>query len=205
MAAGEGEVHVSLLEVVRRCNAFVDAPGSSRPTCRPFRIDGMHVGFVRSVRAAPPCVRRYPDQLAHGRPEVALALAERPDVFVVEDGQVTLTAALQTEAARSVAVAAVLAGWRASGRFATALRGWRDELYPVVLGGSVLHAPVVLQMERAAVGLFGVTSYGVHINGYVRRADGTLCLWIARRSATKPTWPNYLDNFVRGVAPCPRK
>lgn len=40
-------------------------------------------------------------------------------------------------------------------------------------------------------------AYGVHINGYVVGAQGQR-LWLARRSASKPTWPGMLDHIVAG-------
>jgi hypothetical protein len=43
--------------------------------------------------------------------------------------------------------------------------------------------------------LFGAISYGVHINGYTYK-DNQLMMWIARRSPTKQTYPNMLDNMV---------
>lgn len=39
--------------------------------------------------------------------------------------------------------------------------------------------------------------YGVHINGYSQSDDGELSMWLARRSATKQTYPGLLDNLVR--------
>lgn len=52
-------------------------------------------------------------------------------------------------------------------------------------------------LERAAAPLFGIIGFGVHVNGYTRDADGTMSIWVARRSMTKQTWPGYIDNFVR--------
>jgi 8-oxo-dGTP pyrophosphatase MutT (NUDIX family) len=52
-------------------------------------------------------------------------------------------------------------------------------------------------MERAAIPLFGVRAYGVHMSGYVRR-DGQYHMWIGRRSRHKPTYPGLLDNTVAG-------
>jgi len=37
----------------------------------------------------------------------------------------------------------------------------------------------------------------VHINGYVVR-DGQISLWVAKRAATKQTWPSLLDHIVAG-------
>jgi hypothetical protein len=43
-------------------------------------------------------------------------------------------------------------------------------------------------LERAACGLFGVVTFGVHINGYVEREGGEISVWVPRRSATKQTF-----------------
>jgi hypothetical protein len=42
----------------------------------------------------------------------------------------------------------------------------------------------------------GVCNRGV--NGYVGGADGSKKLWVARRSASKQTWPGRLDHIVAG-------
>lgn len=47
-----------------------------------------------------------------------------------------------------------------------------------------------------SVGLFGVKRYGVHINGYTVSDSGEVSMWLARRSATKQTYPGLLDNLV---------
>ena len=54
-----------------------------------------------------------------------------------------------------------------------------------------------MSIERAGACLFGIRSYGCHINGYVKK-EGQFYLWIARRSKNKQTYPNMLDNFVIG-------
>ena len=58
-----------------------------------------------------------------------------------------------------------------------------------------------LVLERAAVPLFGITAYGVHMNGYVTGEDGTQRMWVARRSLSKPTGPGKLDQLVAGGQP----
>lgn len=78
------------------------------------------------------------------------------------------------------------------------ITGWRDELYPVLTS---FDAEPVLLMERAASVYFGIKAYGVHVNGYVEREDGGMDMWVARRSATKPTWPGKLDHIVAGGQP----
>jgi 8-oxo-dGTP pyrophosphatase MutT (NUDIX family) len=76
--------------------------------------------------------------------------------------------------------------------------GWRDERYPV---SSAWGEAPLLQMERAAVPLFGVTAYGVHINGFVNAPGGEPQMWVARRAMTKPTGPGKLDQVVAGGQP----
>lgn len=42
---------------------------------------------------------------------------------------------------------------------------------------------------------------GVHVNGLVSDGDG-LHIWVARRSASKPTWPGKLDHLAAGGQVC---
>ncbi|KAJ9078751.1 hypothetical protein DSO57_1003609 [Entomophthora muscae] len=57
--------------------------------------------------------------------------------------------------------------------------------------------PSLLSVRR--VGLLGWLQFGVHVNGYTHDSQtGELKLWVARRSPTKATWPNYLDNTCAG-------
>ena len=44
--------------------------------------------------------------------------------------------------------------------------------------------------------MFGLRQYGVDINGYVNDPEKGLCVWMQRRSVSKPTWPGKWDNFV---------
>ncbi|GJP36356.1 hypothetical protein CLOM_g20871 [Closterium sp. NIES-68] len=108
-------------------------------------------------------------------------------------------------AQRTEAVGGVLQRLREEG----VITGWRDELYPV---GSSFHAPPAFLIERAAAPLFGTKAYGVHMNGYVllppssdpsskHPASPSLHLWVARRSPSKPTFPNQLDHLVAGGQP----
>ncbi|KAL8280410.1 hypothetical protein RQP46_007058 [Phenoliferia psychrophenolica] len=101
----------------------------------------------------------------------------------------------------------VARGWHMDGRFSDQLGGWRNEEYaiygphpafdknaePKLPGGNF-----VFSMERAACALFGVATYGVHCTAYIEEPDEPLKIWVPRRSATKPTWPSYLDNTVAG-------
>ena len=148
---------------------------------RPWIVDGERVGEIG--------------------PNMAALLAEsHADVFAVAPDAVTLAGTLARAPAeeRAQAVDGVLRRLRDGG----VVRGWRDEAYPVAPQGRSWPVPrPALQMERAAVPLFGVRAYGVHMNGYVRHGDGGLSMWVARRSRTKDTYPGLLDNTVAGGQP----
>ena len=141
---------------------------------RPFRIAGVRVGFVKA-------------------PFVDV-LAGFPDVFVVRETGVELAAHLDSFEARTEAVDAAL---RAIDRAGGIVAPWREERLPVAENfGS---KPLML-MERAAVPLFGVRGYGVHLNGLVHCGDETR-MWVARRSADRGVEPGKLDQLVAGGQP----
>ncbi|HEX9703580.1 MAG TPA: DUF4743 domain-containing protein, partial [Rhodospirillales bacterium] len=113
--------------------------------------------------------------------------------FRVSDAAVDLAPELAGHDRRTQAMADVLARLRDDGM----IKGWRDEPYPVATRFS---APALFVMERAAVPLFGVKGYGVHVNGYVVDGGGVR-MWVGRRSLTKPTGPGKLDQMVAGGQP----
>lgn len=131
----------------------------------------------------------------------AQKLVSLSDVFWLQDSSqaaadhppaLTLAPQYTTTEARTQAVAGVLSELRHEHGL---LSGWRDELYPVT---PAFDAEPLLLIERAAAPYFGIRAYGVHINGYVVQADGSKALWVARRSASKQTWPGKLDHIVAG-------
>lgn len=140
---------------------------------RPLVVDGREVGLIED------------------------ALAERlrafPDVFGVDEDRIEFVPGLDGFESRTEAVHGVLLDMKANGEIA----GWRDEPYPVAERFS---APVLFNMERAAVPLFGVRAYGVHLNGFVEK-DGRLYMWVGKRSLAKPTGPGKLDQMVAGGQP----
>jgi len=138
----------------------------------PFRVDADDVGLIA--------------------PAFAARLEEFADVFGVSADAVVLSPALRGFEARTAAVAQVLAELVRRGH----IPGWRDEAYRV--GRSFAEPPLFL-MERAAVPLFGVRAYGVHVNGIVAGAKAKM--WIGRRSLTKSTAPGKLDQLVAGGQP----
>jgi 8-oxo-dGTP pyrophosphatase MutT (NUDIX family) len=119
-----------------------------------------------------------------------------PEVFHMVDTRVQLVEKVRLMSLhdRSNAVAIPLEQLHKEG----IITGWRDEMYPVLTS---FHAEPVLLMERSASVYFGIKAYGVHVNGYVENEDGSLDMWVARRSSSKPTWPGKLDHIVAGGQP----
>lgn len=144
----------------------------------PFAIAGERLGFVR--------------------PAFAEQLVRWPEVFAMSGAGISLAPSLNQSRtgvqARTEAVEQVCLELERGG----VIRGWRDERYPVC---SRWGAPPAMLLERAAVPLFGVTAYGVHLNGYVRGVDGRPRMWVGKRSMSKPTGPGKLDQIVAGGQP----
>lgn len=126
-------------------------------------------------------------------PQFAQRLLAVGNVFQRAGDAVRLNAALDTAELRNNAIAAVMEELRSEG----VITGWRDELFPV--SASFIEPPSFL-VERAAAPLLGVRAYGVHVNGLVRRGPEEL-LWVARRSASKSTFPLMLDHLIAGGLP----
>eukprot|EP00835_Amoeboradix_gromovi_P004057 NODE_296_length_11478_cov_0.345197.p4 type:complete len:283 gc:universal NODE_296_length_11478_cov_0.345197:1131-283(-) len=89
----------------------------------------------------------------------------------------------------------LLEEWRRAFIF-PCLQGWRDEKYPIYIANK----NQIGTLERSGCGLFGISTYGVHVNGYTTE-NGDVKMWIARRSISKQTWPGYLDQMVAGGIP----
>ncbi len=133
------------------------------------------------------------DQAGYIRHDFADTLRRWPDVFHVTDDAVRLDPQLDSFETRSEAIAEPIRTLADEGVFT----GWRGEIYPAK---PHWHAPPLMQLERAACPYFGIRAYGVHLNGYVRKADG-LYMWVARRARDKATFPGQLDNMVAGGQP----
>uniref|UniRef100_A0A3Q3WQ81 Nudix hydrolase domain-containing protein n=1 Tax=Mola mola TaxID=94237 RepID=A0A3Q3WQ81_MOLML len=163
-----------ILKLLRQMNSFY-LPGSCRTDCFRFEIDGAQVGWIP--------------------PHVAPLLTRYPEVFSPpQDGAVTLCPSLDSYERRSEGVDAILQTVRRECSLSS-LEGWRDERYSVMPKFS---DPPLMWMERAATCLFGVKRYGVHVNGYTVSDSGEVSMWLARRSATKQTYPGLLDNVAAG-------
>jgi hypothetical protein len=165
-----------MLEVVRRCDRFNHR--KSTGDCMAFHVGGEQYGVVRN--------------------DSWRELSKFSSVFSVDEQQrcVKLTDQLQSPHERTEKVNKVLIELRENQVFHS-LKGWRNEMYPVVKS---LHSTPIFLVERAAAGLFGIKQYGCHLNGYVYQ-DKYVSMWISRRSVNKPTFPGKLDNLAAGGLP----
>jgi hypothetical protein len=139
----------------------------------PFVVDGITVGHVR---------KSLIDGLGRFR-----------NIFVVRPDSIAMASDLRSPADRTAAMAFVVNALVDEG----VVKGVRNERYPVA---TAFGDDPMLEMERAAVPLFGVRAFGIHLNGYVRSGNDTL-IWVARRSMNKPTYPGKLDQLVAGGQP----
>lgn len=137
---------------------------------RRFEVNGNHIGFVRQ--------------------DMADAVRPYADVFAVSDRAVVLNSRLRTFEERTKIVDAVLRSIKSKG----IMSPWRDEPYAVT---PAFGAQALFAMERAAIPLFGIRAYGVHMSGYVRKS-GRIFMWVGQRSRNKHTYPGLLDNTVAG-------
>jgi len=135
-------------------------------------------------------------RVGHVRTEVAEVLRDWPTVFRVTPAVVEIhpELAVEPEPVRTQAVAEVT---RALHRAGMTARHWWGELYAVNM---YFGEPPWFLLERGAIQSFGVCGYGVHLNGFVRTAEG-LKMWIGRRAMDKPSAPGKLDQLVAGGQP----
>jgi 8-oxo-dGTP pyrophosphatase MutT (NUDIX family) len=115
-----------------------------------------------------------------------------PHWLTLHDTGVTLHAA---PAERAEALLTINDALRADGLIVA----WRDELFPLF---DTKGRALGVSMERAATRFWGTLTLGAHCNGYIADARGRPAqMWIARRSPTKATDPNRLDNLIGGGVP----
>jgi hypothetical protein len=173
----------SLLDVVRSCDKF------------PYDID---VNSTEEVHHATP-ILLGPHTVGHVLPKVLSALLEYNKTFqdkkpfLITEKYVTFADDINTPELRTSTVKTLMDTWREEKKFQV-LAGWRNELYPVY-GDARQPDNVAFVMERAATPLFGISTFGVHVNGYVYK-EGEIHMWVAKRSKTKQTYPGLWDNTV---------
>jgi 8-oxo-dGTP pyrophosphatase MutT (NUDIX family) len=140
---------------------------------RPFRIGDDRVGWVRD--------------------DLAERLARFADHLTVTADGVTLNPGLRGFDARTAAMAEIVEALVADG----VIPKLRGEAYPVVTRWA---ADALAKIDRAAVPYFGLRSFGIHVNGFVRKPDG-LHLWVGKRAADRGVAPGKFDHLVAGGQP----
>ncbi|EPQ30340.1 uncharacterized protein PFL1_01866 [Pseudozyma flocculosa PF-1] len=194
LAEGEQPSFLDILHQCHNCDPWAD------DSLHPFVLDGVQIGFLRPevLRA---CEQDIAWRRKEGKPAVLLV-----GLFGGDGGRggkqpkkaITFDAAVSSADARTAGMASVTERWRDLGLFPDPLEGWRNELYAVYgapsSSSSRRRNEIAFKLERAACALFGVATFGVHLTAYTPSYQ----IWVPRRSATKSTWPGYLDNSVAG-------
>jgi thiamine pyrophosphokinase len=124
--------------------------------------------------------------------DLARWLAFRPRDFHFDGQGVAMAGRLRAPGARSEALAEAVAALAAQGALTR-----RNEAFDL---RATPEGPVLAKLDRGAMPAFGAISQGVHLNGFLRRADG-LHLWCAWRARGRPVAPGLLDNVVAGGIP----
>lgn len=147
---------------------------------------GTLIGYTRrSVIDA--LERDFPDHIGIWNPPRGYQYA------VERDAQLFLDVEESVEAL-TLAINQVAETWREAKTFSV-LEGWRNERYTIY---NERREPL-FHLERAACALFGVVTYGAHLNVYIPATqDAPMRMWCPRRSSTKATFPGMLDNSVAG-------
>ena len=140
----------------------------------PVQAGGAHVGWIR------PAIAR--SLQAHGGP------------LRCENGTARVLAPEEDFAGRSAALDHLVGILVEQGQ----LPKRHGELYPVVTHWG--REPLAV-LDRAAAAIFGIRAFGLHVNGYVRKAGGGMALWVARRAHDRLVEPGKLDNIIAGGQP----
>jgi len=163
---------LSFLDRINACN------NASRDAFRPFRVEDQTVGYLSNNF-------------------IEILKIRGDGAFLITDTAVELDPKLKNAAMRTDRLDQVMRDLAA----ADFITGWREELFgvyaPTDMPGK---AAPLFHLERAAIPLFGVRAFGVHMTGYVKKPDG-LYIWVARRARNKPTYPGMWDNTVAGGMP----
>ncbi|CAI2184228.1 8575_t:CDS:2 [Funneliformis geosporum] len=179
----------SFFDIVDKCDTYPYPDSASSETLNnniPFLLDNdIKVGLL--LPSTVKVLTEYNNRL------------KKPKPFIIENKFVKFASHLNTFELRTEVVKKLFDKWREEKTF-PALSGWRDELYPIY-GDPNNPSGVAFVMERCATPLFGVLTFGVHLNGFIRTDQGELKMWVAKRAKTKPTWPGWLDNTVAGGIP----
>ena len=82
---------------------------------------------------------------------------------------------------------------------------WAEEICGMKLNENYavrakIGSPNLMTIDRGASAHLGIITTGFHLNGFLTNKD-QLKMWVAKRSATRGTFPGQLDNVVAGGQP----
>lgn len=121
-------------------------------------------------------------------------LVAHPEVFQCRQTDISLAVGLVGFEDRSAEIANVVRKLTSDGVIP---RG-DLEYYPAAAS---FGAPPLFKIDRAAIQFFGISAYGVHVNGFVLDVDGGISMWIGRRGNSVRICAGMLDNMVAGGQP----
>ncbi|KAL8612521.1 hypothetical protein ACOMHN_053775 [Nucella lapillus] len=171
-------------KLARKCNSFFNE-GSSRKSCVGFFIGDAQVGLIRPEFL--PKFQKFP--------EVFDVVGKEPQAQDKRPAGVYVSQSFKTAEERSAAVNSAMEKLRDESNDLVTLRGWHDEKYKVATSFS---GETLMEVERNAAPLFGVVTYGTHINGYTYNDSGEMLMWLGKREAKKSTYPGMYDNLCAG-------
>ncbi|ORY02116.1 hypothetical protein K493DRAFT_312188 [Basidiobolus meristosporus CBS 931.73] len=173
-------------------NSYLDILHSIDPVANedlkayaPFIVDGIKVGLLE-------------EKVCQKILEYGHLVDNQLLVTSNEEGQayVTFSASVTDSNNRTKILKTLTEAWREAAEFNT-LAGWRGELF-AIHGDPNDPRGFFFELERSASPIFGIGTYGSHLNGLVRTENKLPKVWIGQRAASKQTWPNFLDNTVGG-------
>lgn len=157
-------------------------------------------GFIRHIEACNPPINEVfvplqigSDTVGWLRPAVVDYLGQWPEYFAVQGQSLVLAERLDHFQARTQVFQQVVEQMAAD----TLVNPPINENYPVTADE---RENALCTVDRVAASIFGLRSFGQHLNAYVVKKD-QLFMWIAKRSADRLIFPGFLDNMVAGGLP----
>ncbi|OMH85865.1 hypothetical protein AX774_g580 [Zancudomyces culisetae] len=201
----------TLLEAVNFCNSVQYKDIDFQNEYHEFIVDGTSVGAIKNMYIGD--IEQYIADRANNLPLFKVTTTTGCGNTTNVKKIVTFADWCNSRTLREHHVATFLSFMREKGCW-ECLKKWRDELYPIY-GCKSEKDRVFLYLERAAAQVFGIRTYGVHLNGYVidksvkitasnpiefsRLRGEQTKMWVAKRSnAPKKTYPGMLDQIVAG-------
>lgn len=139
-------------------------------------------------------------------PSITAVLSQFSQFFNVKPEEIIMKGFTYNERTKNMAIFAndIHSNWAdiasKAGMGQTPDLGWRNELYTVypINETPLKHSQKLFQMERALCKFLGIETYGVHVNCY-SIINGEIYIWVGKRSPTKSTFPNKIDQCVAGI------